>query len=314
MKDKIKYILKNNISAFKFMKYFSRNASNLNAVAADLIRYTHSMEKGLCIDNVRLGFGHEKQKHMIQMIKKLENSNSSYYSEIIKMAVSSLCAYVEYHDKKNYSDDYIVVIKDFISKYSVEDKKKFGGIEKLDVSKLNFNIDEIERFMQSRHSIRHFSDKPVAEETIRKAISLAQRAPSACNRQGVRVYVVDKSKAGIIMDGLKGIGGFSESIDKIIVITGKLSSYSYNEINQYIVSASIFVGYLSLTLHLYGLGACIIQRPVIWNKSVDEIKKNYNIHADEQIVCMVGVGNVDGEIVVPISHRIDIDEFYKYIK
>ncbi len=76
----------------------------------------------------------------------------------------------------------------------------------------------------------------------------------------------------------------------------------------------MYAAYLSLTLHLYGLGACVIQRSVIWNKKLEKIKKFYDIDDDEQIICMIGVGNVDGEIDVPISHRIDIDEFYKYIK
>ena len=160
---------------------------------------------------------------------------------------------------------------------------------------------------------RSFSNKPVNNKILKKAILLAQRAPSACNRQGVRVYVVDKYKAQNFIKQLKGIGGFAESLDKLILVTGKISSYKYNEINQFVVSASIFTGYLSLTLHAYGLGACIIQRSVVYNPKMEKIKKQFSIPGDEQVVCMIGVGNIEGKINVPTSHRIDIDEFSKFI-
>ena len=188
-----------------------------------------------------------------------------------------------------------------------------GGTIDFNCEKIDLNIQEIEKLFNTRHSIRNFSTKPVSNDIIKKAIELAHKCPSACNRQGVRSYIIDKSKANIILENPNGFKSFSENISKYIIITGKISSYNYGKINQYIVSASIFAGYLSLTLHLYGLGACIIQRPVIWNENMEKLKKEFEIEDDEQIICMIGVGSIEGIIKVPISHKISIDEFAKFI-
>ena len=45
----------------------------------------------------------------------------------------------------------------------------------------------VENLFNTRHSIRQFGEDKVKIEDIKKAIELAQRAPSACNRQAVRV-------------------------------------------------------------------------------------------------------------------------------
>lgn len=313
MKEKIKYYVKSIISMIVLSKKINKKKS-LNYMAAELTRYTHSIEKGLSIYNIKLGFGHEKQKKMISIIDLLEKENSNYYNEIISMAISALNQYIIFHDKNNYSDDFIISLKDYIKSKKKFVDNSFGGTMEIDTKDFSFKIEEIESFFKNRHSIRKFTKIPVDDKILKKAIKLAQQAPSACNRQAVRVYVVDKTKSNVLKNQLSGIGGFAEEIDKFIIITGKISSYKYNEINQYIVSASIYAGYLSLTLHAYGLGACIIQRPVIWNKNGEIIKKEYGICDDEQIICLLGVGNIDKKVIVPISHRISLDEFASFIE
>ena len=314
MKEKIQYLFKSIRSLFKFMKYMNRSKKNPNAIAADLIRNTHSVEKGLSIQNIRLGFGHKKQIEMIESIQKLEKYNVKYYNEVISMAISSMDEYVKYHQSRNYSDEFLKKMKIFIQEHENMKNKLYGGTITLDTNQIAFDITKIENFIKLRHSIRNFTKEPVKDDLIKKAILLAQHCPSACNRQGVRAYIIDREKAKPITSKIEGIRGFADSIDKLILITAKISSYKFSEINQYIVSPSIFAGYLSLTLHLYGLGACLIQRPVIWNKTWKNIKKLYNIEDDEQIICMMGVGNINGKIKVPISHRLDMDEFARFIK
>ena len=312
MKEKTLYYCKNLKSIRKFSKSVNRKR-NINAMTADLIRTTHSIEKGLSIKNTKLGFGHKKQEKMMNLIKLIEKQDSIYCKEAVVMAISAINQYIKYHEEQGYCDDFIIAMKKFIDDRKNMINDSYGGTIKIDCDKLKFDENVIEDFINSRHSIRIFSDKPVDKNVLIKAIKLAQRCPSACNRQGVRVYVIEKSKAQVVIKQLGGIGGFAESIDKIIIVTGKLSAYTYNESNQFIVSASIFTGYLSLTLHLYGLGACIIQRPVIWNKDEEKIKRTFNIANDEQIVCMLGVGNIEGKINVPVSHRLNIEEFAKFI-
>ncbi len=73
---------------------------------------------------------------------------------------------------------------------------------------------------------------------------------------------------------MAGVGGFAEKVDKFIIITGKVSEYRDDEQFQYAISASIFAGYLSITLQTEGIGACIIQRPILlWQKMEETAKR-----------------------------------------
>lgn len=309
----IKHLIKNVNSDFKYFKYYKKNQFNKNGIAADVIRLTHSIEKGLSLKKIRQGFGHKKQTELMEMIGIIEKNNNNYYDEIIKMAVNALNSYLEYHKEIGYRDDYFDTLENFVYLHREYLQSNYGGTKILNKEDLKFNINEVERVFKTRHSIRDFDNKPVDEEIIKKAIEIAQSAPSACNRQGYRCYVVDKSKANGIKNWLSGVGGFSDNLDKVILITGKISSYRFDENYQYIVSASIFGAYLSLALHLYGIGACIIQRPVVWTKDWENIKKEYKIEKDEQIVLCIGIGMLKDKTKVPISHRLSIDEICKFV-
>lgn len=57
---------------------------------------------------------------------------------------------------------------------------------------------EFEKVVQSRHSVRDFSDQEVPKQTIKRIVQLAQQAPSWVNSQPWKVYVAtDKSLQSI---------------------------------------------------------------------------------------------------------------------
>lgn len=284
-----------------------------NRIAAELIRNTHSIEKGLSIEKPRMGFGHQKQQNMLNLMDELKDSKSEYHQETIKMAIDALNEYIEFHNENNYTDDFIEKIKEYLSQNKTNGENKYGGTITINRSEMIFNVEEIEHFFETRHSIRDFEKTEVDKEKLEKALQLAKRAPSACNRQGVRTYIITKNNFDLLKDWLAGIGGFSEAVDKYILITGKISSYRAEENYQYIVSSSIYAAYLSLTLHLYGIGACIIQRPVVFSKKWEDLRNKLEIQGDEQIICLLGIGNLKEEYKVPISHRLENVEMIKFL-
>ena len=292
-------------NSLKTISVYNNKYSRLEILSAELIRNTHSIEKGLCIKEPRLGFGHEKQKEMINQIEVLSKESSPYYQEVCQMAISALEEYLIYHREREYTDDFCKTLETFVESHKISDGEKKGGTITVNKESLCFDIDEIEHFFMTRHSIRDFDPSPVNENALEKALHLAQRAPSACNRQGVRAYVLNNKQGEQLAKLLSGVGGFAEQVGRYIVITGKKSAYRLSENNQYVVSASIYAAYLTLTLHLYGLGACIIQRPVIWSKMTDKLAKDIGADRDEQIVCILAVGNLKESFKVPFSQRID---------
>lgn len=312
----IKKIVKRHINYFKYQKICKSNEALMNAKAGNLIRETHAIEKGLSLPEPRLGYGHERQKKVFVLVDELKDSNDLFYKEAVKMALAALKAYVDYHDSKNYSDDFIELMKTFINDHSeYMDPNVEGGVKKLSKDECNVNLEEIQKLFYSRHSIRDFSDEPVDVEKIKKAVELAKYCPSACNRQGFRTYLTDASteSTSIISEWATGVGGFQESINEYLVITAKTTVYNEKEANHYIVTAGIYAGYLSLALQAYGIGACVIQRSPNWNEKWASIQKKLYIPSDELAICLIGVGNLKDEMYVPVSHRLDTDVIFKKI-
>ena len=120
--------------------------------------------------------------------------------------------------------------------------------------------------------------------------------------------------ATVFKEWMNGTGGFEQAIKEFILITAKRSVYMPHEINQYIVSASMYAAYLSLALHAYGLGACVVQRSVVINEKWERIRKILDIPGDEQAICLLGIGNLKDEYCVPVSHRLSEEVFVKFYK
>jgi len=284
-----------------------------NHRAAELSRFSHSIEKGLAIDNPRLGFGHDKQKKMMQLIISLETSKSSYHKEVCLIALDTLKEYIEFHRSKSYSDEMCEEIESFLKTHWICHSGKYGGIKEVKKTDCLFDRLVIEDFFHSRHSIRDFSDQDVDDAVLIKALKLAQYAPSACNRQGVRAYVLNKEQSKEYAKRLEGVGGFADKATRLILITAKLSAYRQDESFQYIVSAGIYAAYLSLTLHTYGLAGCVIQRQVTWSKEWEDKRTSLGIPEDEQIILLFAVGNMKDKFNVPISHRLQNEEMIRFL-
>lgn len=281
---------------------------------ASIIRQVHSIEKGLSISAPRLGFGLAKLSKLFSDIETYQELSTDD-TECLRFARDAIRAYLDFHKEKNYSAPELEEIKkqyEALKESLTEDEDSFGGVKTLHFSDLNYDTSEIEKLFLTRSSVRDFSGEPVDEETIKKAVALAQRSPSACNRQGVRVYSIDArqyvKESGASLDG---IGGFAEDADKFLLITAKRSAYTVDERNQHIVSASMFAAYLTLTLHAYHIAACTVQRSLMPNPMWDKLQKIHNIPEDEQIVMMLAIGKFKENAIVPESKRFSVEKIYR---
>lgn len=300
------------------VKFSSSPTCKRDRYAARIVRLLHSIEKGLSIENPRAEFGYEKIKTLYGWIQEYL-AMGDVDRTCVYMAADAFTAYCEYHDKIGVSTEKIEEIKAIANelvKIKQEDKVEgtFGGVLNVKKSDMCFDQDVVEKLFKTRHSIREFKKGRVPKELIEKAVELAQTAPSACNRQAVRVYVVDSQKfKADYGSNLQGVGNFVDNTDQFLLITGKISAYEEHESKQFIVTAGIFAGYLSLALHALGLGACVVQRSVRLDLPWVEFCKKNNIPADEQIVCMIGIGLLKDEMKVPVSKRFTVDKILRYL-
>lgn len=284
---------------------------------AEIIRHLHSIEKGLCLESPRLGFGAAKMGDLFNLINNYL-ALGDQDPHCLYMARDALQAYMDFHAANNFTNADVERVGEQLASLKAiigEGDGNFGGFRTLDTDEFDFTTEQVENLFQTRHSVREFSGKPVTGEEIEKAIALAQMSPSACNRQCSRVYFVDKRKFMAEMNtDLQGIGGFADDACGFLLVTGRKSAYQPGERHQYIVSASMFAGYLSLALHTYGIAACTVQRSVSPNPLWDNFKKINDIPEDEQIVVMFAIGKYKKETKVPISKRFPVQKIYRELK
>lgn len=283
----------------------------------EIIRNTHSIEKGLSLEHIRSGFGYAKIKDAFCIINKYKGNNGDMQAEPLIMFVDALKAYLEYHKKINFSNDSIVHITelyDTLVKYINTEDSSYGGT--IHIERRNFTVEEqkvLSRLFTNRHSMREFSKEPVNETDLKMAIELAMRCPSACNRQCYRLHIVEKNSFSLLDNWFDGTGGFADDLDKLLFITGKVSLYRIGELYQWIVTGSVFASYLSLALEAYNIGCCFIQRPVIPDKKWTKIAGLIGASADEQLVCCLGIGKLKDSYNVPVSYRLSFDSIVNSI-
>jgi nitroreductase len=163
---------------------------------------------------------------------------------------------------------------------------------------------DIESFLTSRHSIRHFDDRSVAEELIQRAVSLAISTPSVCNRQAwkARVFKDPKHKK-VILDLQNGNRGFGEQIDTLIVVTCDLQSFmSVGERNEAWIDGGMFSMSLVLALHSVGLGTCCLNWSVRQEQD-RELRDTIAVPEAEVIVMLIAVGHIPERLSVARSAR-----------
>ena len=299
--------IQHNDKILKDEKYLSHR------LEAEIIRNVHSIEKGLSLEQPKKLFGIKKINAMLKYMEQY--SKLSDISEVVmRMAADAMNAYFSFHGDKDYPE--LIPLKNnadvYIKQYSDDNSViRDGGVVQTSFVSREEDYQNLLSLANQRHSIRDFSGDSVPMDKLKKALEIAQRAPSACNRQGVRAYVISGENKNCLNGWLEGTGGFSDSVDKYILITGRLTTYRKDEPFQYIVSASIFAGYLALALQSVGIGACIIQRPVLYNNQWVDVAKKLNIPEDEQAVLMIGTGMPKDEYTVPVSKRLPYDEQIK---
>lgn len=244
----------------------------------------------------------------MELIKKEITSNAPD-TKAIDIGNAVLAAYIAAKEKTPGEADKLNILKIKVASEGLKltENAEHGGA--LLLHKEDVQQDEsVERLFLTRHSVRDFADTPVDQLKLERAVTLALRAPSACNRQATQIYVIsgeDRVKAG---------SSNEYHADKYLIITGNMRAFSLSELNDWIVSSSVFCGYLSLALHAEGIGSCVFRKDIVQeSKYNDNIKAMCHIPDDEQIILEMAIGNYKDEFIVPVSCRRTAGEILHYI-
>lgn len=201
--------------------------------------------------------------------------------------------------------------KILMEKSGFVDVKEQGGITQISkdeiLKKCNNNFESL---LTSRHSIRYFSKKTVAKETIEKALKLAQKTPSACNRQSWHTHVFQEEESINLIKWQGGSHGFENEIRTSILVTANLKAFLYYELHQAYIDGGLYAMNLINALHSLGLGTI----PLSCGFTHDKLKKlvDFDIPQNEVPIVIIGVGNLLENFNVAISKRKDIGQTNRF--
>ena len=126
-------------------------------------------------------------------------------------------------------------------------------------------FDCFEKLVNTRQSCRNFNDKPLEVDTVEKIARLALKAPSACNSQPWKMYVVtspEKVKETAVALGLNGHNKFLSGAKAFIVVAEKQATlkegvkFDRNHFVKYDIGE--LIAYITLGAKSLGVETCII--------------------------------------------------------
>lgn len=282
-------ITKNEIST-----YFCKENNKKNRLEAEMLVYAHSLEKGMGLKKVKKGYGQEKAKHLLTLLDKYLSQNYSIDNYAFGETISILNRYFEELHQQN------VDIKDIETKFifmknslPVFTNYK-AGYELLHKDQLKSGIDfDFEKFIESRHSMRMYINDAISEDDIKCVINLANKAPSACNRQPAKVYYTsNQEKARCFEKMIAGSMSFEDEIPYFMVVTEDRKYFVHEEFLQWYVNGGIYLSFLTLAFHSLGIGSIIMQYKFS-NSNEANVRKFMNIPDNEAIIAIVGYGKYD---------------------
>lgn len=170
-------------------------------------------------------------------------------------------------------------------------------------------LENPEDFFFSRYSLREFSKNVVGDDIIKRAIKLAMKTPSVCNRQAWHIFHSNDSetikKALYYQNGNKPFG--DKLTNLMIVSTDLKAFFAGSEHYQHWIDGGLFSMSIIYALHSLGVASC----PLNWSQTpkVDkEIRKVINIKPNQTIIMMIAVGYPDESNRVCSSTRRPLNE------
>lgn len=295
------------VSYARHSRTFTR-ASKSN-IEAELVENYHAIEKGLSFKKTRKGFGAERIKKILKLLKEYTRSGYDTKSVFYQSAIDSLQAYVNWHEAQGEDVEWV---KKELQPFQAQEQLLGGTIHLTAAAVQEASRGNFEELTHARHSVRNFTDEPVDPAVIREAVTIAQQSPSACNRQPARVYVVD-SQVTDVLAIQSGNTGFREYVDKVLVVTATMSgARGASEMHLPFVDGGLFAMSLVYALQYKGIGTCMLN----WYSSLKndrKLRKIVGIPDDERVVVFIAIGTMPEELDVAQSTRQPVDEVIHFV-
>lgn len=270
-----------------------------------ILLLNHQLEKAQTYTKPKNGYGQEKLQRLLALLEDY----------IARFGADSLCAVsvgvLESHfaNPAAYKDDACRKRLDALTgKIRGTTAPEPGGIVLHDGLAESRKTD-FRAVLAGRRSCRQFAPGKLDRTTVREAVSLAMRAPSACNRQMVRVHYYDTPETirAIILAQRSDVQWCLDAPSLFVITANECYYRDYLERNQRMFDAGLFSMVLDLALHSLGIGSCF--KMAQKGAAMDRDTKRIGHIPDQEDICVLILAG--GYPLTPIptarSPRVSID-------
>lgn len=295
------------INELRYANNYHMDDSQEKLLSKIVVEY-HTIEKGLTMPNIRLGFGKDKLNSIVKLLRQYESNGYDVLEKRFVDCVGVIKEYVILHDLHNYKLD---ADTDNCLRSLLHNYKNVDPVMQIHINKneyFSYSSAPFDKFSYSRHSVRNYCG-PVDELSLQKALHLAMNAPSTCNRQSIRIHIFkSKESKDVILKIQSGNRGFGNLADQFILITSDLSSWpGQHQRNAPYVDGGIFVMNLLYCLHFYHIGACTLNMYLNVERDI-RLKRELGIPPQEVPIALISIGKLPKEFDIARSTRRELEE------
>lgn len=293
---------------YRFFKYggWKKDFNDQSQRNYNQVKTYHGLEKNISYTNREVGHGASTVKNIKQMLLSASKSGEYGYHDFL--AYKALKEFSSY-EGLNVQDCIPVMDAEFNRKLGDYSEIRAGAAPLEDVNQGYTALFEPEKFFLSRYSVRNFEDKPVPQDLIEKALLLAHKTPSACNRQPWHVYnlksqsLIDKALS--IQNGNRGFG---DKIKSLLVLCVEDQAFiSGNERYQHWIDGGLYSMSLIYAFHALGISSCCLN----WSqmpKGDIRFRREIGISKKHTIVMLLAIGYPEKKSLVCCSPRRPLSE------
>lgn len=263
-----------------------------------LVRVYHALEKSMSFSNRRPGAGWKNADTLIDLLEVSKKYDHGFH-DALAIKVLKEFSEIESGSSPQKSRDLQDRLKKIEGHYSLASDDSNPGVANLGREALEEGmLTHPESFFFSRYSVREFSCQKVEHEKIERAVALAMKSPSVCNRQAWHVYYLKGSAVQEALSLQSGNRGFGEEVKDLMLVATDLSAFcSPTERYQHWIDGGMFSMSLIWAFHSLGLASCCLN----WSQSggVDmKLRKRVPIQPEHTVMMMIAVGypNEDNKV------------------
>ena len=277
----------------------------------NLLLLSHSLEKGMGIENPKIGFGQTKAKRLLEEIALyVSHTDAPEVLYAYNEGMSVLERYIQFTIDSGVSVSELEKSYQNLLNKNKPDVQK-AGYEVVDTATMYGAIekDASSYFLRSRHSIRSYKMRSVEKDIMESVLAIAAASPSACNRQPVKVFWTNSaSSVARISKVIPGNKGFENAIPNWAIIAVDRTMFGEQECLQWYLNGGIYAAHFVLALHAFHIGSCIFHIPISWG-GIPEIKKIAGIPEYFAIACAVGFGYPKDQVKCLCAARKPVSEY-----